>query len=419
MFADCSKTATMVELAHQQADRRNIFFIHANDKSSLDKAYLDIARRIGPEYLMKEFRGRDVEGIWRNENPEGRVERFTSWLNDPENENALLLFDDIDGVKGLDERGTALPHEAKIVLYTTRDPVFSDLGFRSRRRFRISSMEIEDIIKIMEGIRDQEMIDRQDSEKTSDLYHRETLLQIAETVYGHPLAASIAIKYIVRVISQNKAITAGAQFVAKLQSNSFEGRRRFLDFSPEVPSIMDTFRISQKRLRQPEGEAWKLLQFHGMIETESSDDFDPREFFFTHSCPITTKDFLDSDVLGAESFHLRELFSELEAVSFGERLAISKPMVFHPLWLECTRHAMGPNGRLRYARQILQVCYHSIFNQPGKISQSAMERRANNFLAHVRRCLEVCKNFKISLQELNLSEPIQTWIECLAPPCDR
>jgi hypothetical protein len=274
-------------------------------------------------------------------------------------------------------------------------------------------METQDIVKIMEDVRDQEMFDRQDGEKTGDLYHRETLLQIAECVHGLPLAAAIAIKYIVRVISQNDASTAGAQFVSKLQSNSFEGRRRFLDFSPEVPSIMEKFRVSQKRLSQPDGEAWRLLQFHYLIETKQVDNFDPREFFFSHSCPITATDFSDSDILGAESFYLRELFGHLEAVSLGERLAIAKPMAFHPLWLECTRHAMGPDRRVQCARQILQVCYHSIFNQLGKLAPDAMGERANNFLAHVRYCLEVCRNFKISLEELNLSEPIQIWIKYL------
>jgi hypothetical protein len=193
----------MVEIAHQQADRRNIFFIYANDKSSLDKAYVDIARRVGPEYLMKEFRGKDVEGIWRNENAAEKVERFRRWLNDPENENSLLLLDDIDGVKGLNERGTAFPREAKYILYTTRDPVLADLGSRPRQKFRISPMETHDIIKIMEEVRDREMLDRPDSEKIGDLYHHETLYQISEYVYGLPLASAIAIKYIVRVVSQN------------------------------------------------------------------------------------------------------------------------------------------------------------------------------------------------------------------------
>jgi len=363
---------------------------------------------------MKEFRGRDVEGIWRNEDANEKIERFRSWLDDPENEDSLLLLDDIDGIKGLEERGSALPREAKNVFYTTRDPVLAALGSRSRKKFRISPMETQDIIRIMEDVRDQEMSDRPDSEKTGDLYHHDTLLQIAECVYGLPLAAAIAIKYIVRVVSQTDASTAAAHFVSNLRSNNFEGRRRFLDFSPEMLSIMGTFCVSQKRLSQPDGEAWRLLQFHGMIETEGSDSFDPREFFFSHSCQITATEFPDSDILGAEGFHLRELFSELETVSLGERLAITKPMAFHPLWLECTRHAMGPDGRVRFARQILQVCYHSIFNQLGKIAPYAMEQRANNFLAHVHCCLKVCRNFKISLEELDLSKPIQTWIEYLA-----
>jgi hypothetical protein len=82
-----------------------------------------------------------------------------------------------------------------------------------------------------------------------------------------------------------------------------------------------------------------------MIETEGSCNFDPREFFLGHSCLLTATDFPDGDILAAEGFHLRELFSELEAVSFRERLAIAKPMAFHSLWLECIRHAMGPRWK--------------------------------------------------------------------------
>lgn len=38
-----------------ELDQRNIFYVHGSDKASLDRAYLHITRRIGPEYLMKEF----------------------------------------------------------------------------------------------------------------------------------------------------------------------------------------------------------------------------------------------------------------------------------------------------------------------------------------------------------------------------
>jgi hypothetical protein len=184
--------------------------------------------------------------------------------------------------------------------------------------------------------------------------------------------------------------------------------------SSEMPSIMETFRVSQKRLSQPDGDAWQLLQFHGVIETEGFGNFDPREFFLGHFCLPTATDFPDGDILAAEGFHLRELFSELEAVSSGERLAIAKPMAFHFLWLECIRHAMGPRWESAVCSLYPSDVLLLNFQPAWQITPDTMEQRVNNFLAHVRCCLKVCRNFKISLEELNLSEPIQTWIEYLA-----
>ena len=404
------KSATVLEMAHRQADTRNIFYVHASDKASLHQAYLHIARRVGPEYLLKNFRGQDLQQIWRNESSEEKVERFKSWLDDPENVDTLFILDDMDGLKSLEERAAALPNEAKNILYTTRDPLFRESSIRLRNKIRISTMDSEDIIKVMEDVR---MNEKGNSEITGDLYDRATLLKIAAAVHGHPLAASIAIKYISRVISQYNAETAGMEFVRKFESDSHGERREFLDFSPEVPSIMETFHVSKSRLPEPDGAAWKLMQFHSMLETEGDASFDPREFFFNHSCPITSEEFLDSDILGAEDFYLRRLFSELESVSFGERLEVSSPFKFHPLWLECTRHAMGPSGRLRYARQVFLVCYYSIFDQLGKTTSADIEKRAKNFLPQALHCKEVCRNFRIPFEQLDLPEPIYQWIKYL------
>jgi hypothetical protein len=407
---DNRKTATVLELAHQQADTQNIFFIHASDDASLHQAYLYIARRIGPEYLLKDFRGQDLQQIWRNESSEEKVGRFKSWLDDPENAETLFILDDMDGLKILEERAAALPNEAKNILYTTQNPVFRESSIRSRHKVRISTMDADKIIEVMEDVRNNE---RTAGEMTGDLHDRGTLLNIAAAVYGHPLAASIAIKYICRVISQYNAETAGMEFVIKFESDSFGERREFLDFTPEVPSIMETFYVSKSRLPEPDGAAWKLMQFHSMLETEGSASFDPRKFFFNHSCQITPEEFPDSDILGAENFYLRRLFSDLETVSFGERIEVSNPFSFHPLWLECTRHAMGSSGRLRYARQVLLVCYHSIFNQVGKASPRDIETRAKNFLPQALYCKKVCRNFRMPLEDLKPPEPVHQWMKYL------
>jgi hypothetical protein len=137
------KTATLLEIAHQNADERNIFFVHAHDAISLHQAYLHIAKCIGPEYLLKEYRGQDLQAIWSNESAEDKVGRFKIWLKDPENANALFLLDDMDGTQLLEHREAAFPDEAKTILYTTRNPVFHKDGVRSRHKVRLSAMEGE------------------------------------------------------------------------------------------------------------------------------------------------------------------------------------------------------------------------------------------------------------------------------------
>jgi len=137
------KTATLLEIARQESDQRNIFFIHATDAASLHQAYLHIAKCIGPEYFLKEFRGRDLQGIWSSESEEDKVRRFKIWLNDPENADALFPLDDMDGIQELEDREAAFPDEAKTILYTSRNPVFHKDNIRSRHKIRLSMMETE------------------------------------------------------------------------------------------------------------------------------------------------------------------------------------------------------------------------------------------------------------------------------------
>ncbi len=63
----------MLETVYQESDQRHLFFVHASDPSSLDKTYLHIARRIGPEYLLKGFQGKELQEIWRNESSEDKI----------------------------------------------------------------------------------------------------------------------------------------------------------------------------------------------------------------------------------------------------------------------------------------------------------------------------------------------------------
>lgn len=251
----------------------------------------------------------------------------------------------------------------------------------------------------MEDIRNE----RPEYGKTADLHNRDTLLAIVNSVGGHPLAASNAVKYVIRVVSQYKEATAGRSFIAMMAGNNYQARHHFLSYKPDAPSIMETFQVSQSRLSKPDYEARTLMYFISLIETEGGDDdFDFRDFFFEHTCPVPADDFPDQSILGAESFQLQDLFGELEKVSFGERLQTSKPFQFHPLWLECTRHSISHEERIRYARQILLICYHMISGDAD-----------DSFLPHVRKCLRVCKSFRIGLNDLQLPEKASSFFKAV------
>ncbi|KAI9867547.1 MAG: hypothetical protein M1813_008346 [Trichoglossum hirsutum] len=119
------------------------------------------------------------------------------------------------------------------------------------------------------------------------------------------------------------------------------------------------------------------------------------------------EEFPDYDILGASGHDLSVLLGQVEAISFGERLRTSEPFQFHPLWLECTRHAMGSAGRLRYTRQALLFCYYSIITGT---NNNALEETIGNFLPYVRHCLRVCGTFKIELWELELPKDLESLI---------
>src|SRR4051794_41143183 len=100
----------------------------------------------------------------------------------------------------------------------------------------------------MEGIRNE----TPEYQNTGDLYNQDILLQIVDAVQGHPLAASNAINYIVRILSQYKEATAGSRFVATMTGNNYKARQHFLTYKPDAPSIMETFEVSQTRLSKPD-----------------------------------------------------------------------------------------------------------------------------------------------------------------------
>ena len=320
------------------------------------------------------------------------------WLGEPENDRALFLLDDLDGIRDLELREAAIPCEAKNVLFTTRNPVFHGTNARSRHPVRIAAMPLDDVIMLMEDVRDNE---RDDFDQDADLHRRDTLLSIAGAVHGHPLAAANAIRYIIHILSLADEKSAGRDFVTMFESPDFIARRHFLDFKHDASSILENFLVSKNRLPDPKGLSWTLMKFLSVLETEE-ETVDYRDFFFTKTFELDPKDYPDHALLAASKHEILQLLSEIQSVSFGERLDTSRPFQFHPLWLECTRHAMHSAGRVQVISQILKICTQVVTEAAPEDQVAAQKTFQEKFSPHVRHCLKICKSFKIELEDLKL-----------------
>jgi hypothetical protein len=343
-----------------------------------------------------------LPAIWNNQSQEEKIERFKMWLGESENDQALLLIDDLDCIRDLDLRSSALPSEAKNVVFTTRNPVYREENARSRHPVRIPPMPLDDILMIMEDVRDKE---RSDFDTDIDLKSKETLRSIARAVHGHPLAASNAIKYCSRISSLVDEKSTGQDFVTMFEGPDFQARKLFLDWKDGGPSILETFLVSQSRLAEPKGRAWTLMTFISMLETEE-DVVDYRDFFFSNNFQLDHDEYPDHALLGASKYEILERLSEIQSVSFGERYNPSKPFQFHPLWLECARHVMHSTGRLRVIAQVLNRSVR-VLAEAASREQLAARETFQQFLPHICHCMKICKSFKIKIADLKLSLQIQ------------
>ncbi|KAF7888617.1 uncharacterized protein EAF02_003158 [Botrytis sinoallii] len=394
------KTTAVLATARKNKDQRNIFFVQATDGESLRKAYLDLAMQIGHEYLLKDYQGRDLYNIWRNNTSDEKIERFKKWLGGEENESALLILDDIDGMKDFGRNPFAdIPEQARNILLTTRNP---NIRLRDDcKTIKLNNMEIDDIVTILEEVRSSE---DEDTEDFLDLNNHDVLLSIANAVHGHPLAACIAMKYIIQVQSLDDYRSAGQDFVSMLSGSDHKARMTFLQYKPQMPSIMETFIVSKERLSHPQGPAWSLLEVLSLLETdESIVDF---KKFFAFSNIENTEEFPDFDILGLRKEGIIPLLHQIEEVSFMERTRRSKPLRIHPLWAECVRQLMGITRMLSLMRQILTICYYSTTTVSGK-SMSC------HYYPHVKHCMRICGSFGISILSLKMQEEINMLVHSL------
>lgn len=388
LILDHSKTEMLLEVAYECLNRTNIFFVRASDKASLDDAYFHIARRLGHDILLENNRGKPTLDIWNNMSRQEKIEKFRDWLKKPENAETLFILDDLDGLRDPQLILAAVPNEAKTILFSTRNPILRhDLDQRHTHQLRLPPMSAGEVVQLMDAV-----TDKIEYEAEGDVLDRTVLYDIAVALHGHPLAAIIAIRYITRVISQEGSSSPEKDFLALLQGTDFEARRRFLEYRAGGPSIMETFLASKNRLQQQDLLAWNLLLFIAVLETDEN-IVDFRKFFYNKHCLIELESFPDYEVLAAKKTEISEALSQIETVSFGERLRTAKPIQFHPLWLECALHTMGHEGRIRRIRQVLKICYLSVENSFGDLQPQ--------FFPHIQRCLQVCNSFQI-VEELRL-----------------
>ncbi|KAK0128366.1 hypothetical protein ONS95_000338 [Cadophora gregata] len=398
------KTEILLEFARQQINKMNIFFIYAKDEDSLRDAYHYVARQLGHLMIVHDQTSQSTAlDIWNNLSQDEKIERFKQWLRRPENAETLFMLDDLDGLRSYELVWTALPHEAKIILFSSRNPVLCEQLNWQSHHLRLRSMDHDDVVQIMEG-----MLQRMSGVASRTLPSRERLQEIASALDGYPMASMMAIRYITRVLAQETPDEPEVQFLQIMQGPDFVSRKHFLEYkSGNGPSIMDTFLTSKQRLRDPYGISWKIMQFSAFLET-SDPSLDFRRFFYAISreCILQTSEFPDHDVLTANTVLISEGFAEIEAVSFGEPAMGSIPARFHPIWLECTLQCMGEANRIRYMRQVLMICHMMALNSDSTMQPEAIQR-------HINRSRDICNAFSLILNRLGLPPVVLVWLRAL------
>ena len=195
----------MLEIAFHFKDISHVFFIRADDEKSLELALLGIADSIGHDLLAPRYPKLDLASIWRAHEPRQRIQDFKFWLAHPNNQPSIFIVDDIDGFKDENLIRAALPREAQIMLYSTRDPrIIGSLG-RDSQDFHIPTMEVDEMASLM-----NQVLNRSGYKSVNAFISKKDLEAIANVVDGHALGACRAIAYILNALAQTAEEPAAA-----------------------------------------------------------------------------------------------------------------------------------------------------------------------------------------------------------------
>ncbi|KAH8687335.1 P-loop containing nucleoside triphosphate hydrolase protein [Tricladium varicosporioides] len=388
------KTELLLQIANQNRNLSNVFLLPACDEKSLRDGYMEIASRIGHEILSERHPKQDLYSIWCGSTTDEKIEATKAWFEAPENQDTLFIVDDLDGLKDEDAIQAVLPRQANIVMLSTRNPGLVAELPRKFDRLRVLPLNVSETIDLMGA-------SLHNWNKENIPIPEEELEEIAKEVACHPLGALNAISYITARLAQDSDSPV-AEFFAILRSVDYHERLEFLKYKPPFRySITQAFDISVQRLRNPNGLATALLSVLGFLELEEP-AIDFRRFFSRREWLHELKEYLpDYAIFATEKSALRAALEELENVSIGHRTEQKLPLEVHPLWIECMRQRLGHDGRIRFLRQVLLVCYGSIIRR----------EELTNIIPHIKTCLCVAVRFQISMGDLDLAPDMRTWID--------
>lgn len=349
--------------------------------------------------LSIRFPHSDLAAIWRSYGPSERVHAFKIWLGHPSNQASLFIVDDLDGFKDEALIKAALPREAQVILYSTRDPSLIGSLDRDSQSYYIPTMKEDEMASLMIT-----MIQRSGGIFSRAAMSENELEAIAKVVDGHALGACRAISYILHVLAQITESPAG-DFLDMFNGPEWESRLQFLEYKPRIGlSIMETFAVSLGRIHRHQTEAARLLDLLAFLSNKDQ-SLNFRNFLrFERPWLKDLQPMLpDYDVFASGLTGQREYLADLENVSIGVRTNVSTTLQIHPLWLECVQQRAGHEGRVRWIRQIILLC------------RSSFDRgERENFIClrpFLQNACAIAKRFKICSDEVLDSQELRSWID--------
>lgn len=402
-----SKTELLLNLACRHRNRSNIFFLSAQDSTSLEEAYLFIANDLWSEILANRHPENDRYRIWYTLPRSERIDLFKRWLGAPENQNTFILVDDIDGLPHEDIT-EAIPARAKNIIITTRNPgLTASLGNARDLRFRqlaVTEMAMEDMAKFTtESLQTINNNGEEDIDFTDD-----PIQAISQAAVGHPLLAARAVSYILTDLMEQYDISATDKFIHDANTADLEERKALLWHKPPLQSsMMENFAVSRIRLSDPDGPTWGLMK---LLAFTSLEDGKFHGFIF-HPRPWVQelKNVLNFYDIWSAKHQLRAWMAELVQVSLAGRKSRREVLRFHPVIVQCVQIMVEPEERIQIMRDILILAYESA-RRLVSLAAESQDTLTQSFHAEALCCEKKRHVWHISQEELNLPAGVSKWL---------